>query len=453
MKLKSYITAAATVGFGLLCSTIAPSHGLDRSPTYGSAITSGNLAHGGRYVFTPTSSMPLTAVELWYAVPSIGYGPAPSTSIARLAAQSVAASEPSGGTSLGEFVSSVGGTLSIDVFPDSVAISALVPSPDAAAAVHLMTQNYFSPVVTEAGLHRAKLDLATQAVLDKFDPDMVIRNGLMAGLFAAGPAHYPTLDIHDLSSLEFGSVKAFAERAFQTQRASLVVSGMVAPNLLDSVIAGHADSDGHVDQDGHVLLSTVASKPVDIDIPFNQPGSGFAWVGPNISDEAAATAMDFVADYLFHPTDGKVTRQLATAFPEVAVNGQFITLRQPGVFVVSLSGPGSDAAAKIVRQELAALASPLPSDDFARAQNAFIYHLQSNLQTPADFAASIGWYAAEGRPAYAPGADGADGHYFHEAAALSPKKIADAVGRFLTSRPVTVTLQPTAQATAQEKSH
>ena len=40
------------------------------------------------------------------------------------------------------------------------------------------------------------------------------------------------------------------------------------------------------------------------------PGTGLAWVGPPIADEKAATALDFVADYLFRDDTGIVTREI-----------------------------------------------------------------------------------------------------------------------------------------------
>lgn len=442
MKLQHYMTAVATVGFGFLCSTAGLAHAHAQPAVYGTGIRSGELEHGGRYVFTPATSLPLTAVELWYAVPSIGYGAKPNTSVAKLAAQAVAASAPADGVSLGEYVSSIGGTLGIDVFPDSVAISALVPTPQAAATLHLMTQSYFSPFITDAGLRRAKLDLATQAILNEFDPADVMRTGLMTHMFSSGPAHYPTLAVHDLTTLDLAAVKNFAELGFQAQHASLIVSGSADPGLFDAVSPGRIESSNSRGQDADVLVSAVAATPMNATIKFNGVGSGFAWVGPGISDETSATAMDFIADYLFNPTTGKVTTRLAAETPNVSLSGQFITLRNPGVFVVSVSGEGSDAAAKIVRDEIAALDKPIATNDFARARNAFIFHLQSDLQTPSDFAASLGWYATEGRPAYAPGTDNGSGSYFRGAAQLSPKTIVDVAQKFLTSQPVTVTLQP-----------
>ena len=450
MKRAYYLPAAFAAVLALLCPIASDARGMDHGGTnYGNGIVSGSLPHGGRYVVTPQSSVPLTAVELWYAVPSTGFGPTPTTSIARVAAQAVAASAPVGATSLGDFIWSVGGTLSIDAFPGSVAVSALVPTPDVAQTVHIMTQSYFSGFVSESGLRRAKLDLVTESVLEQFDPSTVLRNALMSGLFVTGPAHYPTLDKQDLVHLALPAVKAFATEGFAESRASLVVSGAASANLLNTSVDSAAQATISPAQDARFLLSTVTKDPSTTSLPYLEPGSGFAWSGPDITDEQDATAMDFVADYLFHPTDGKVTHRITAEVPDVSLDGQFITFRKSGVFLVTLAGTGSDAAAKIARDELAALVHPLPSREFEQARNAFIYHLQSDLTTPAEFAASLGWYAVEGRPEYAPGANGAGGVYFSGAEALSPKQVANAVQKFLMGRPVAVTLQ----VPIQEKSH
>ncbi len=423
------------------------------TPLYGAGILSGALPQGGHYVLTAPSSMPLTALELWYRVPSIGYGPAIHPSLGRLAAQSAAASSAAQGLSLGEYVASIGGTLSIDVFPDSVAITALVPSPEADATLRLLTGSYFSPHITDAGLHRAKLDMTTEAMYERFDPSVALRNALFAGLFVAGPEHYATLDAHDVAALDLPTVQAFAERAFRPQHASLVVTGATAPSLLTAIMPSATITNTTFSEQDELaaLQSTPGSVSTPRFVPFSQPGGGLAWLGPDIDDELSATAMDFIADYLFHPIDGKVTRQLATALPDVTLNGQFITLQKPGIFLVGVSGPGSGAALHQIRQQIQALTKPLPPDVFLQARRAFSYHIQSELQTPTGLAASFGWYATEGSPGYAPGAQGADSQYDHDIAALSARKVAEVAQTFLQSSPLWVTLEPS--QSIREKTH
>jgi predicted Zn-dependent peptidase len=439
------VTLALALAFALVEATLLPAAALDRS-VYGGGIFEGPLPHGGRYVVTAPSSAPLSAVELWYAVPSSGFDAEAVPSIARLAAQSVAASKPATGSSLGEYVASIGGTLSIDVFPNSTAITALVPTREAPATLHLMTESYFSPVVTEAGLRQARRDLATEGLLEQYDPEVLIHTGLFAALFQAGPAHTPSLDLHDLPRCDLASVRRFAERGFVPWRAVLVVSGMV-PSELAAVVPGRQEA---VERDDAALLSTPAGPPGASVIPFTEPGKGYAWRGPGIDDELASTAMDFIADYLFHPIGGLVTRRLASQLPDIRLNGQFITLRPPGVFLFSLIGRGSDSAAAIALAEITKLAAtPLSGAEFARARDVFLYHLQSDLQSPADLAASLGWYAAEGRPGYAPGAQSADGGYWKILSQLSPETVRETARKFLVAAPATVTLHVTGGGKAE----
>ena len=75
--------------------------------------------------------------------------------------------------------------------------------------------------------------------------------------------------------------------------------------------------------------------------------------------------------------------------------------------------------------------TPLDATTFARARDAFIYHIRSDLQTPAELADTFGWYSVEGNPSYAPGAGGLDGTYFRDARALTSAFVAETVKRFL----------------------
>ena len=67
-------------------------------------------------------------------------------------------------------------------------------------------------------------------------------------------------------------------------------------------------------------------------------GLGLAWIGPPISDQKAATALDFVADYLFREQTGVVVKALDAKPSDALVVGQFITLHDPGIMVVTIGG-------------------------------------------------------------------------------------------------------------------
>ena len=85
-----------------------------------------HLARGGMAIVRPSQGAPVAAVELWYRAPSTGFGGKAQPSIARLAAQAVAASKPILGDPLGKVVRDAGGRLAITVYTDSIEISALV---------------------------------------------------------------------------------------------------------------------------------------------------------------------------------------------------------------------------------------------------------------------------------------------------------------------------------------
>ena len=159
--------------------------------------------------------------------------------------------------------------------------------------------------------------------------------------------------------------------------------------------------------------------------------------------------MDLVADYLFRPGTGVVARDVAGGTPSATLTGQFITLHDPGVMLVSFSGIGVDAVRASLDRAIAALRAPLDESQFTSARDAFEYHILSDLQTPTELADNFGWYAVEGNLAYAPGANGTAGPYFQAAQSLTPAYVAEVVARYLTKPPVSVTLVPESKGKSQ----
>ncbi|HMD02004.1 MAG TPA: hypothetical protein VKG44_03460, partial [Candidatus Baltobacteraceae bacterium] len=100
-------------------------------PNLGTRVSIGRLPQGGTYIVRPLKGAPVAAIELWYRAPSTGFGAQPMPSIARLAAQLVAASKPIVGDPLGKQVSDAGGRIGITVYSDSISISAVVPAENA----------------------------------------------------------------------------------------------------------------------------------------------------------------------------------------------------------------------------------------------------------------------------------------------------------------------------------
>jgi len=362
------------------------------------------------------------AIELWYRVPSAGYD-LKSPGIARLALAAVAASKPAGGSSISEIVNRLGGSLSLEVYPDIAMIGASVPAASAASVLRAMTGAYFNATITSAGMKAAAQDSAIVAAQQPFDSARTLQDALFAQLFSQGPAHYaPVPDAAEFAKIAQSDAQAFAARAFGRGNAIVSLAGNVDSSLESSFAAGTA---GAIDQP---YDSALGSPAPEISVSARAAGLGVAWAGPRITDTRAATAMDFVADYLFDPDHGTLPQTLGDR-SDVFVSGQFITLHDPGVLLVAISGETAAGLQQNVLDAVTAMQQPLAAATFARAQKAFVYHILNQIQTPVERADNAGWYAAEGNAQYAPG--DASGSYLATAGTLDPQFVAQVVRRYL----------------------
>jgi len=394
----------------------------------------GKLPAGGTYVVSPSPALPVAAIALWFRAPQTGFAPAATPGMARVAANAVTASVPITGTTLGQLVSRAGGRIGVATYPNSVSISAIVPAASAAQIVRAMTASFFTPVLTQAGLQTAQKDVTNEAQIHLFALDDQLQDALQAQLFSDGPAKYPALPtVEGASAFTLDAVKSFAMRAFRPQNAVLVITGAVDAHIVDAAVPGRTE--------GAAQEAVLTETPVPAPSPFEKTASaagfGLAWRGPPISADREATAMDFVADYLFRPDTGTLARKFA-ASPS-SVSGKFVTYHDPGVFLVTLSGGDVNAVRAVVSDAIAALQKPLDAAAFARARDGFVYHIRSDLQTPSELADNFGWYAVEGNPDYAPGAGGFNGTYFRDARELTPEFVAATVGKYLGTASATVT--------------
>ncbi|HXP94188.1 MAG TPA: hypothetical protein VN905_12035 [Candidatus Binatia bacterium] len=433
----------------LVAATVSPV--VAAAPSGSAGIASGKLAGGGSYIVRTQRAVPVAAVELWFRAPSVGFARDPVAGISLLAAKAVAASIPITGTALSRFVSDMGGKLSISSYPDSVGISALVPANRAGEVVRVMTSVYFTPVLTAAGLRTARGDVIQEALIRSFDSDEVLRDALLEQLFATGPAHYSIYGKpEDVRKITLDTLTDFAIRAFRAKNAYLVVTGAVDSQVVARAVDGRPKAAG--DGGESAAANTVASPAPTVARDFADPAFGYAFAGPAIADERAATAMDFISDYLFRSESGAVSRKLAGA--AINVTGQFVTYRNPGVMLVQLSGGGDLGAARTALDgALAQMRKPLDKRTFEVARDAFVYHLLSDLQTPLQLADNFGWYSVEGNAPYAPGLAGAGGRYFAAAKSLTADYVAGIATKYLMTPGATVTLgpavRPKPQATAE----
>lgn len=399
---------------------------------------SGTLPGGVRYTIAADPAQPVAAVSLWYRAPNAGFDAKPLPGLARLAAVTVAGSVPVTGTTLGQLVDRYGGRINVAAYPDSLAVTAVVPPEALAATVRALSADFFAPVVDAKGLALAKREVGDDLLYRSVDPAQILEDALGPALFSAGPLHAGAMATADaLRGADLGQVRRFAERAFRPGNAVLVLSGDVDP----AALTGIAERPGAATAPETPLPDVPRPVPSPMRIMGNADGTGLGWVGPPIADEADATALDFLADAYFAPRTGIVAKALGDR--KATVTGKFVTYHDPGIFLVTISGDDAAAAQPIVEQVLAAAAKPMPGAAFASARNAFVYDILGSSATAADLADTLGWYTVEGDPAYAPVAGAATGRYLALVRALTPASVARAAGRYLSPAPAVVTLVAT----------
>ncbi|HZO92966.1 MAG TPA: insulinase family protein [Candidatus Baltobacteraceae bacterium] len=440
MKRARWATRAAVSAAFVIFAGPAGAAGQPGSPL----PPTGTLAGGVAYEVRADPAQPGAAVALWYRAPSSGFGAAPVPALSRLAAATVAASTPITGTPLSALVARYGGRLSVEAYPDSVAITAVVPPDRVADTVRAMTADYFAPVVTDAGLRLARSDVTEAAELQSLEPEDAIEDALGAALFASGPSHDGTIGSPEtLRTVDAGAVRAFAERAFRPSNAIVVLTGDVDASALSAVAArAGAPAAGAAAAPEPAAAQTRRDGAEPLRRTGEVRGIGLGWAGPPIVDETDATAMDFLADALFAPRTGLVPKALGDR--KATVTGRFVTFRDPGLFLVTLTGPDAEAARPIVERTVAAAARPMSGAAFAAAHAAYVYRLLGAMETPGDVASVYGWYTVEGDAPYAPAERG--GRYSRLAAGLTPQSVARAAARYLGPSPAVVVIAPAAPA-------
>lgn len=384
------------------------------------------LPFGSQLVILRDPAVPTVALELWFRAPSTGYDE-PTPGLARYAATAIAATKLPGGQTLSGAIKNAGGRFSISDYPDAVAVAASVPAGSEARILKLMTTAYFTPVLSADGMRTGLRDVVVAGTQRRFDPEGTLRDAVFAQLFAAGPAHYSTLPAAAvaLSHVTLENLRTFSARAFRSSNAVIAIAGNAQLDVAASVGGARAD--------GLAMDAPVDSKPAPPGAPatgaFGENAVGLGWTGPPISDPKAATALDFIADYLFRPDAGVVSQALARANTDVFLNGTFVTLHDPGVMLVQIAGKDSQSARDRVLAAIAKMQSPLDPATFLAARKAFEYHILADTQTPLGQADNFGWYAVEGDARYSPSDDGRK--YLTVAESLDPAYVARIARQYL----------------------
>ena len=272
----------------------------------------------------------------------------------------------------------VGGRLTINAYPESVAVSLVVPSARASDAVRAMTRSYFAPVLTDIGSTLARRNVLEDGAIRSFDQGAAITDAIYAALFASGPAKIPPYGTSSsYASVPIDAVRAFAERAFRPANALLIVTGAVDASIISAALPGR---EGALPNAETPAPETLAGVRGPVQARGAEPGFGLGWAGPPISSEREATAFDFIADYLFYPDTGVVQKAVRNAGTSLV--GTFVTYHDPGVFLLTASGGDQAAARAAVDAALLAIRRPLDAAAFAAARHQFIYHILSDDETP-----------------------------------------------------------------------
>lgn len=435
------LALSVSLASSLPASAAAAIGGAATAPPTSAAVAA---SAGPQIIVRAVPGAPVAALELWFRAPSVGFEEQLSPGVARLAAQVVSASKPVVGESLDRIVGDVGGRLTISAFSDAVAVTAIVPAGGARQVLGAMTRAYFAPVLSEDGYRDAARAVATEAAIEAFNPEVVGRDAVFAALFTSGPALYPPGgDPRDVAQIPLDAVRTFAKRAFRAQNALVVATGSVTPNLASAVAAGRPATNPALAAIEPPVPSVLAAQPGTATRKLDDTGGALGWVGPPIVDERSATALDFVADYLFRPGSGLVAAALAESEPDAAVTGQFITRRDPGIFLVTYTSNNGPALRATIERALADVQKPLDAATFAHVLDAFTARIATDVQTPVEVSDNLGWYTVEGNPRYAPipGLAPSAG-YFAVAASLTPAFVAETARKYLGRPYAGVTFAP-----------
>ncbi|HEY5094628.1 MAG TPA: insulinase family protein [Candidatus Eremiobacteraceae bacterium] len=434
--------ALAALFFSTLLLAVAQIPAVAAGDTASQLTQSGQRPDGLTYRIIGGGASPTEAIEIWFRCPADGYdGSRPG--IARLAALAIA-DDNRGGASLRDIANASGGEVAIQVFPAATEIGIVVPAYLAGAVQDAMLTRIFHPSLGDDAIKSAKLRMAEQLSLAGVEPDIYLRERLFASIFANGPYRDSTFGTAaTLDKMSLTDVQEYIADAFRPANAIVASAGLGSMDVYGAI----ATSSATTGQSQPLPHSSVRTSFEPVVLPVDSSTSvravALGWVGPPISDQRAATAMDFLSDYLMRDGYGTAALALAKAQPESEFDGQFITLQDPGIMFVGMWGTGLDrrGAVSAIRAAVQRVVdAPLSDADFARASIAFQTHLLHDMDGPQPVADNVGWYFAQGATAYTP-VDMIFGTGGYEAAArsLTPGFVHDIARRYLSPEPAVVT--------------
>lgn len=440
--------AVAALSVSVLLTSVAPVRA-DTPLAPGETV----LKDGLTSMVRQTSGAGSVAIEIWIRCPANGWDSS-QPGIARLAAFSVV-SQPYEGRSLRDLVQAAGGDLSVSVFQTATEIAVVAPVGDAPDLQDALVRSVFGGSPDDAAFADAKTRLAEQQALVAQSSLETLRDAVFSALFETGPMRDSTYgDPTSLGTMTLDEVRSFVSRSYQGANAISVVVGDVPGGAMSARLASAAVPAGQASALPVSTPAKPAGSPVLLSQPQNgEPGVALGWTGPPISDERAATAMDFLSDYLADPDAGTMAAAARLAHAGATFEGQFVTLESAGIFFVVDAGDGVNvqATSDAMRSALQSVIDrPIGKDDFGRAIGAYETRLLRQMDSPEGIADNYGWYFAQGAPSYTPGATDAAlaGEYFSNASSLTADYVQQVARQYLGRAPAVIFLSPSKATTS-----
>lgn len=404
------------------------------------------LQNGLTMVARKAGAAPVIALEVWIRCPSNDYDSS-RPGIARLAAMALLDERSATSLSLRDATHIAGGQISVSVYYESTEIAILAPSYAAPALLDKLGATVARAYIDQTAFDSARTRLAAAQAAASEMPDQQLRDTLFAQMFASGPLHDSTYgDPKSLRDMTLQDVTKFLGRAYVPASEIAVAVGDQAPSEVVPHMSAFSASGVPSQPMPNSVVAKFAGAPFAIHSEQAAVGGvALGWVGPPISDERAATAMDFLSDYLTHPGDGTLVTTVAAVDSEADFSGQFITLRNPGVFFLTVAGTQFDPATLpgVLRDAVqSALGHEFSKADFAQARDAYATHLLRDMQTDEGLADNYGWYFAQGALPYSPSATdlALSGDYFSRVSSLTPDYVYSIAKKYLLVNPTIVVL-------------
>ena len=395
------------------------------------------------------------ALEIWVRCPANGWTSS-QPGIARLTALA-AVDAKSGNTTLRDTVHARGGEVGVSIFQTATEFVVLSPADQAPVLEDALMRAVFRPSIDAAALDQARTRLAAEQAISAQSAAAVLRDKVFATIFTNGPLHdAPLGDAKLLQSASLTEVRDFAARSYVPSASAVIALGNGDANVLRAHIAAASPSAAASSSLPASAIGAAPAVPIALTNPdVDGPGVALGWAGPPISDRRAATAMDFLSDYLTDPKAGVFASTATSTTAGASIDGQYVTLEQSGLFFVSATGTGVDPATmeKSLRDALdQVLARSMSRGTFATALSAYETRLLRQMDSPQGLADNYGWYFAMNAPSYAPSATDVSlsGEYFAAAASLTPDYVRDIAHRYLGIDPVIVTISPQKASTAMQ---